>query len=146
MPLIKNTELVKPIAKEWLANGLNGTKAVQKIRPYKTYKGANVEAVRLFKTDAMKQAIADILEEQGLSDEYVVNKLKRNINQTKNYSASNTGIETVLKLKGHLKDSGSTHNTLSIHATPDNIDVIITQTLALLQGLKGSDTPTTPSE
>ena len=102
----KSKEQAKAFATEYIKNGLNATKAVKTLEPdlINRPKYANVKASRALASPTVQRAIAEILEEKGVSKDFLATILRRNIKQEKNISASNQGIDIANKMLGIYSD------------------------------------------
>ena len=104
---------------KYIENGMNGTKTIQDINPAMSSKVAGVTATRLLGKASIQASIEKVMEENGLSNDLVINAHKENIIQKKHLPSRNQAIEMYYKIKGAYKDNASSH--LHIHTSPDEI-------------------------
>lgn len=137
---MKKIELkAKTFAKSYAKHKLNGTEAAMEV-----YNPANRNVANNIASDNLRKpifltAIIEELEKQGLNDEHISEVHKRNIDQSKNYAASNTGIEIYHKLKGNFAPERTEQIKLNINVdNPEDIQHAINQ---LLQEIKQLNEP-----
>ena len=116
-------------AKEYVSNGFNGTKTVLKFgKKGLKYKTATVIATQnLAKLSYIKPIIKE-MEDIHLNDTEVSKKLKRNLKQKANISASNNAIEIYHKLKGNFAPERK--ETINIKLTGEELNKAIEAKIA----------------
>lgn len=114
----------KMVAKDYIDSGLDGTKTGMKYYKVKSPKVASAIMTENLNKPVFQKAIIQVLEERGLKDEIICDTQLRNIQQSKNYSASNEAIKLYHQLKGNLierKEVKSLNITLSEEQLNDKI-------------------------
>ena len=112
----------KAWAKEYVSNGFNGTKTALKFAQKKDMKLRTAEAIasqNLSKLIYQKPIIKE-MEEISLNDNEVSKKLKRNLKQKANISASNNAIDIYHKLKGNYAPERK--ETINLKLTGADLD------------------------
>ena len=125
----------KAWAKEYVSNGFNGTKTALKFAGKKDMKPkvANAIAVEnLLKPMYLKPIIQE-MEEIKLNDIEVSKKLKRNLKQKANISASNNAIDIYHKLKGNYAPERK--ESLNLNLTGEDLDKRIQEKIEELREL-----------
>lgn len=127
-------------AKEYLKNGMNAKAALRAIEPkyrdlsnLKQQRVAEVKASRLLSNDKVKMSMAEIMDENGLSDADIEKLLKRNAKQSKNIPASNQALDMSLKIKGHYAPEKKLSLNVDIQGS---IDEEITDLMTQIQELQ----------
>ena len=112
----------KAWAKEYVSNGFNGTKTALKFAKNKDMKretAAVISTENLMKPSYLKPIIQE-MEEISLNDNEVSKKLKRNLKQKANISASNNAIDIYHKLKGNYAPERK--ETINLKLTGADLD------------------------
>ena len=125
----------KAWAKEYVANGFNGTKTALKFAGKKEMKLRTAEAIasqNLSKLMYIKPIIQE-MEEIKLNDIEVSKKLKRNLKQKANISASNNAIDIYHKLKGNYAPERK--ESLNLNLTGEDLDKRIREKIDELREL-----------
>ena len=120
----------KAWAKEYVSNGFNGTKTALKFAQKKDMKKevANVIAVENLQKPIYIKPIIKEMEDIHLNDTEVSKKLKRNLKQKANISASNNAIEIYHKLKGNFAPERK--ETINIKLTGEELNRAIEAKIA----------------
>ena len=116
----------KMIATDYIDSGLDGTKTGMKHYKAKSPKIASAIMTENLNKPVFQKAIIQVLEERGLNDVIVSDTQLRNIQQSKNYSASNEAIKLYHQLKGNLIERKETKN-LNVTMTEDQLNDKIKQ-------------------
>ena len=90
----------KAFAQAYLDNGFNGTKAAMEVFTPKDAKSAGVIGSQRLGSISVREALLEVMAEKRLDLKHIVDKWKRNVNQSDNYAASNTGIDMFLRVLG----------------------------------------------
>src|SRR3990167_6657235 len=119
---VKTEHKAKVFAKRYIENGFNGSKTVRELYNPKTELTARVMAAELVSKPIVKKAIAEQLNDHGLTDEVLDRELGYIIKQKRQLSPKLGAIVEANKLKGRAQsDNLSQH--LHLHGvTNDNID------------------------
>jgi phage terminase small subunit len=124
----------KQFAKKYIDNNLDGTKTANEIYNCKNDNTAHSIATENLQKPAFQKAIIQVLEERGLKDEIICDTQLRNIQQSKNYSASNEAIKLYHQLKGNLIERKETKN-LNITLTEEQLNEKINQLKEEIDGI-----------
>lgn len=111
--------LEKTFPAAYVANGLNATQAYRAIKKGAKYSTARVEGSALLAKPAVRSAIQEIMEGNGMSVEDVQRIHLRNMKQTKQLSVSQTAVQDAYKLHQLAGFSRDTNNS------PTQIAIII---------------------
>lgn len=84
----------------YIAAGLNATKAYKTLKKPATYMTARVEGSKLLANPRIQEKIRELLADQGLTAERVIAIHKRNLEQSRNLSVSQTAVQDAYKLYG----------------------------------------------
>ena len=109
----------KVFTANYIANGMNGTKAVQDIKPAMSNAVAGVTATRLLKKASIQQSIEKVMQENGLNNDLVIQAHKENIIQKKHLPSRNQAIDMYYKIQGAYKENANAH--LHLHTSPEDI-------------------------
>lgn len=90
----------KILAKEYLSNGLNATKTIKKFKPKYNNGTAKVAGSRMLSSDNFRKGITEVMEEQGITDDYLLKEHNKVIKQDKHLPSKNTAIDMAYKLRG----------------------------------------------
>lgn len=97
--------LAKAFPKAYIANGLNGGKAILSLKPHLKKDSAITEASVLLGIPHVRQEVVDLLSSQGLTVASAVEIHKRNMLQGEHLPTSQRAVETVYELTGLLKNA-----------------------------------------
>ena len=90
----------KVLAKEYLANGMNGSAVMRKFKPHLTKSSTKVRASKMLNDPGFQRALKDEMETQGITSSKLSELLNRNMGQENNLPASNTAIDMAFKVRG----------------------------------------------
>ena len=79
---------------------MNGSKTMRELKPHITKGTAKFYGSKMVNNVGFQRALKDEMDEQGITSEKLTELLKRNMSQENNLPASNTAIDTVLKVRG----------------------------------------------
>ena len=99
--------LEKQFAREFVSNGLNGTKAYKAIKAVKNDKVASVQASRLLSKDNVKKSIVDLLPDDSVETGIIKQAMQADRPTEISWKDLRGYVETSLKLKGHLSSDGN---------------------------------------
>jgi hypothetical protein len=132
MPKLNNKEevIAKVFARAYIANSMNGAKTIKQLYPHKTEKASKVRAHALLKKPEIRNEIVRILDHQGLTKDYLIEKLSEGLGATMvlrdnksntlsitsipNYDLQHRYLTTALKLHGELQDKSNNGNSINI--------------------------------
>jgi hypothetical protein len=124
----------KQFANKYIDNNLNGTKTANELYNCKNDDVAHSIAVENLQKLPIQKAIVQVLEERGLNDVIVSDTQLRNIQQSKNYSASNEAIKLYHQLKGNLIERKEV-KSLNITLSEQELDAKINQLKEEIDGI-----------
>ena len=114
----------KAFAEEYVSNGYNGTEAYLKVYPrVKDRSVANVNSSRKLSKASTQSVLTEVMEERGITKDFISDTLKRNIKQSENYSASNQAVDIYAKLTGEY--APEKRQTLSVSLKGEDLDKAI---------------------
>ena len=114
MPKLNTKSVIesKVFAKKYVENGLNGTKTIQELRPNQLYSSARTTASEMIKRPEVQREIQILMEQAGLTKEYLVAKAKEGLNanvigkegltEHADHNVRHKYLNTALKLYGEL--------------------------------------------
>ena len=102
----------KVLAKTFLENDLNATKTMRVLKPHITNGSAKVYGSKMLNDVGFQRALKEVMEEKDITSDSIAELLKRNMSQENNLPASNTAIDTVLKVRGDY----APEKRLNLHA------------------------------
>lgn len=126
----------KAWAKEYVSNGFNGTKTALKFAQKKDMKKETASVIateNLMKPIYIKPIIEE-MDNIKLNDNEVSKKLKRNLKQKSNISASNNAIDIYHKLKGNYAPERK--ETINLKLTGADLDKRIDEKIEELKLLQ----------
>lgn len=107
----KNRELLeRQFPLEYIANGLNGTRAYKAIKVNATEQTARVEASRLLAKPNIQKTILELLPSDEVESRVIKQALSTKPRKEMSWGEKHRYLETSLKLKGYLKDNSNTNN------------------------------------
>ena len=113
----RNKLKTREIAKEFIANGMNATQAVLKVKPNIQYKSATVEATRLLASDSFVKEVNSLLPSDSQELEQFNKAFSAKTESKISFTDLARFLELSLKAKGKLGLDASKNNT--------NIGIII---------------------
>lgn len=105
-------------AKEFIKQGFNATKTIQKLQPQHSKEVAEVTGSRMLRNVQFVKSVIEELEEQGISNELLDKRLKYILSQNKHLPSALGAILIANKLKQRLpKEStaGDTFNQYNVY-------------------------------
>ena len=107
----KPTFKQKQFAKVYVATKGNGVKSALQTYNPKNYTTANAISTENLQKPLVQEEIRKVLEEKGLTIDHITTIHKRNLDQSKQLSVSQSAVETGYKLHGLLRDKEDKGNT-----------------------------------
>ncbi len=133
---VKTEWRVKQFAKRYVENGMNGTKTVKELYHPKAEGTAWNMAGEIVRKPQVQLAIAEQLEQQGLTDEHLDRELYRITKQNRVLPSKLSAIVEANKMKSRYPKDTPTHQHLHIQGVDNsNIDSKLEEILAELKEL-----------
>lgn len=89
---------------EYIAQGMNATRAYKALKPHVINTTANVEGTKTLAKPSVQQALQELLQENNLTVGETMKIHRRNLLQKKNLHVSQTAVQDVYKLSGLLNN------------------------------------------
>jgi hypothetical protein len=133
------------LAKAYIENKFNGAKTIKQVMGDDVIAPDN-KAYQMLRQKEFRTELARILNEQGITQEKISKILGRNMNQSKNYNASNTAIDMAIKVYGGYAPERSIGLNIqaNLPSTPEGLQKALNelqQELAMLDSNHRHDVP-----
>ena len=112
-PLIKTKGREEAFARAYVENGFNGSNAAQ--QALKVSDGYKRKAAHeMIQKPSVQRKITEVMEEMGLTHDLVTKVTRRNMEQSKNYAASNSAVDIYHRIHGNYAPEKKTNLNLNL--------------------------------